>query len=169
MNASRCLGTSQSNEFRSPLAAVIYLGEVVHHCHLKGKVIDVAHSKCNFKVTAGFVPDFFHKICRYDSHHIIKQLTREDKEELSKTARAEETLISFAIKVPTWTYFDKCGKKKTLKHELPFLDRMDFMGSSLDALSKTLEQEDLRILRSGFQHLNDDNFSNIAKKSVFPV
>ena len=43
------------------------------------------------------------------------------------------------------------------------------MGSSLDALSKTLEQEDLRILRSGFQHLNDDNFSNIAKKSVLPV
>ena len=41
---------------------------------------------------------------------------------------------------------------------------MNFMASSLDALSKTLEQEYIRILRSGFRHLNDNDFREIAKK-----
>ena len=27
--------------------------QVVHHCHLTGKIIGVAHSKCNLIVTAG--------------------------------------------------------------------------------------------------------------------
>ena len=45
---------------------------------------------------------------------------------------------------------------------------MNFMASSLDALIKTLEQEDLRILRSGFQHLNDNEFRKSAKKAYFP-
>ena len=139
--------------------------KVVHHCHLTGKVIGVAHSKCNLKVTAGsFVPIFFHNLSRYDSHHIIKNLKLEDKEELSVIARTEETFISFSIKVPIRTYFDKCGKEKTIKHELRFLDSMNFMASSLDALSKTLEEQDLRILRSGFQHLNDKDFRKISKK-----
>ena len=95
-------------------------------------------------------------------------MTLEDKEELSVIARTEETYISFSIKVPIRTYFDKRGKEKTSKHELRFLDSMNFMTSSLDALSKTLEQEDLRILRSGFQHLNDNDFRKIAKKAYLP-
>ena len=64
--------------------------KVVHHCHLTGKVIGVAHSKSNLKVTAGsFVPIFFHNLSRYDSHHIIKHLKLEDKGELSAIARTE--------------------------------------------------------------------------------
>ena len=45
---------------------------------------------------------------------------------------------------------------------------MNFMASPLDTLSKTHELEDLWILSSGFENLNGDDFSKIAKKAYFP-
>ena len=49
--------------------------KVVHHCHLTGTVLGVAHSACNLAVTVGsFLPVLFHNLSRYDAHHIVKYL-----------------------------------------------------------------------------------------------
>ena len=42
------------------------------------------------------------------------------------------------------------------------------MASSLDALAKTLQDSDLKLLRHRFQHFNDNEFKKIRAKGIFP-
>ena len=143
--------------------------KVVHHCHVTGKIFGVAHNSCNLKVTVGsFLPVFFHNLSRYDAHHIVKYLKLEDNEQLSAISRTEETFISFSVHVPVRSYINKAGVEKTVRHEIRFLDSINFMASSLDALAKTLQDSDLKLLRHRFQHFNDNEFKKIRAKGIFP-
>ena len=143
--------------------------KVIHHCHLTGKVFGVAHSGCNLKcTTTNFLPVFFHNLSRYDAHHIIKNLKLEEGEELTAISRTEENFISFSVRVPVGTYMDRQGNEKNIKHDIRFLDSLNFMTSGLDSLVKTLDDSDLRLLREEFGYLSDENFALIRKKGFFP-
>ena len=143
--------------------------QVVHHCHVTGKIYGVAHSKCNLSATINnFLPIFFHNLSRYDAHHIIKNLELEENESMSAISRTEETFISFSVSVPVSSYKDKNGLEKLVRHELRFLDSFNFMSQGLDSLGKTLQVADLKLLRTEFSNLTDEEFECTRKKGHFP-
>ena len=143
--------------------------KVVHHCHLTGTVLGVAHSACNLAVTVGsFLPVLFHNLSRYDAHHIVKYLVLEENEILSAISRTEETFISFSVQVPVKTYINKCGVEKIVRNEIRFLDSFSFMASGLDSLAQTLQDGDLKLLRSHFAQYSDADFERIRSKGIFP-
>ena len=111
---------------------------VIHHCHLSGTLFGVAHSKCNLRArTTNFLPVFFHKLSRYDAHHILKQLKLKVSEELSAIAKTDETFISFSVNMPVGSYTKKSGKTVQLFQSMRFLDSYQFVSQSLDNLAKT--------------------------------
>ena len=143
--------------------------KVAHHCHVTGKVFGVAHSSCNLKVTVGsFLPVYFQNLSRYDAHHIVKYLKLEENEQLSAIWRTEETFISFSVHVPVRSYINKVGVAKQIRHEIRFLDSINFMADSLDALANTLQDSDLKLLRYRFQEFTDSEFRKIRAKGIFP-
>ena len=117
--------------------------KVVHHCHVTGKIFVVAHNSCNLKVTVGsFLPVFFHNLSGYAAHHVLKYLKLEDNEQLSAISRTEEKFISFSVHLPVRSYINKAGVEKTVRYEIRFLDSINFMASSLDALAKSPEDSE---------------------------
>ena len=132
-------------------------------------MLGVAHSACNLAVTVGsFLPVLFHNLSRYDAHHIVKYLVLEENEILSAISRTEETFISFSVQVPVKTYINKCGVEKIVRNEIRFLDSFNFMASGLDSLAQTLQDGDLKLLRSHFAQYSDADFKRIRSKGIFP-
>ena len=74
--------------------------------------------------------------------------------------------ISFSAHVPFRSYINKAGVEKTVRHEIRFLDSINFMASSLDALAKTLEGSDLKLLRHRFNILMTTNSRKLEPKHL---
>ena len=88
--------------------AVEVSNRVNHHCHVTGTIFGVSRSSCSLRAqTTKFLPIFFHKLSRYDLHHILKSLRLLAGEKLSATARTDETFTSFGTAVPVGSYKDK--------------------------------------------------------------
>ena len=142
---------------------------VIHHCHLTGEIFGVAHSNCNLRArTTNFLPVFFHNFSRYDSHHILKNLKLKPGEKLSAISKNDETFTSFSIAIPVGSYKDKRNRIVPLFHSLRFLDSLQFMPQSLDALGKTLQLDDFALLRQQFSNISDAMFLTLTKKGHFP-
>ena len=142
---------------------------VIHHCHLTGEIFGVAHSKCNLRArSSNFLPIFFHNFSRYDSHHILKNLQLKPGEKLSAISKTDETYTSVSIAVPVGSYKDKRNRIVSLYHSLRFLDSLQFMPQSLDALAKTLQSKDFVHLRGYFSNISEGLFKKLIKKGYFP-
>ena len=127
---------------------VVQARRVVHHCHSSGKIIGVAHSKCNLKArTKRFLPVFFHNLSMYDAHHIVKQLILLPDEKLSAISRTDEVYISFSLRMKVSQYTCKDGRVVPLYREIRFLDSFQFMSQSLEGLAKTMATSKLLYLR----------------------
>ena len=104
--------------------------KVIDHCHFTGNYIGAAHYDCNFKrQNERMIPIFIHNLSGYDSHMIIKTVSKFGDGVLKIIPKTGEEYISFSK-----SYKTKDGKF----FELRFLDSFRFMSSSLDSLATNL-------------------------------
>jgi len=68
-----------------------------------------------------------------------------------------------------WNGTDKHNEDKSKNHiKLRFIDSYKFLTSSLDKLASYLDKDKLKILKSEFQNLSNENFNLLTWKGVFP-
>ena len=123
--------------------------KVRDHCHIRGKFRGATHFSCNanFKISKK-VPVLFHNLKGYDGHLIMKELSNFD--------------VSIDV-IP-------CGLEKYMafivNRWLVFIDSMQFMNSSLNALVGNLSSEDFKYLPKTFR--KDKRLESVKCKGVYP-
>ena len=131
---------------------------VKDHDHLTGKFRGAAHRQCNLKYQLPkFVPVVFHNLSGYDAHLFIKQLGKTEGN-INCIPNNEEKYISFSKSM----YID--GDKWENKMEIRYIDSFKFMASSIDSLSKNLEEGQFREMKSIF----GEDIEILTKKGVYP-
>ena len=138
--------------------------KVRDHDHFSGKYRGAAHSKCNIAMrTVKKIPVFFHNLGGYDSHIIFNNLNKASVKEPSVIAKAIEKFVSFNIGI------------------LHFKDSLQFLGSSLDTLTKNLAAKAVRgqtledvfpnlhkYFKEKWGHLPPQAFKMLTRKGVYP-
>ena len=123
------------------------------HCHFQGVFRGFAHSICNLNYQkSNAVPIVFHNLSGYDSHFIIRDLSKLCR--ISLLPVNKERYISFT------TY------SKTSKIKFRFIDSFRFMNAGLDKLASYLT--DFPILRSRFSNYDTETIKLLQCKGVFP-
>ena len=123
--------------------------KVRDHCHISGKFRDAAHFSCNanFKISKK-VPVVFHNLKGYDGHLIMKELN------------------NFDVKIDVIP----CGLQKymvfIINRWLVFINSMQFMNSSLNALVGNLGSKDFKCLSEAFR--DDEQLTLVKCKGVYP-
>ena len=93
------------------------------------------------------IPVIFHNLRGYDSHLLIKEISRFDAK-VSVIPNGLEKCMAF-----------------TIKRNLVFIDSMQFMNSSLDSLVKSFSDNDFKYLSEEFS----SEFLELAKQDgVYP-
>ncbi|CAB3982653.1 Gastrula zinc finger [Paramuricea clavata] len=126
------------------------LGEdrVRDHDQVTGMYRGAAHNICNLKYRITWkVPVVFHNLRGYDSHLIMQEIGK-FKMDVNVIPNNMEKYISFSL-----------GKN------LVFIDSIQFMASSLEALVSNLSPEDFRIVGKRWK---GEDFNLVAQKGVFP-
>ncbi|XP_036144452.1 uncharacterized protein LOC118646224 [Monomorium pharaonis] len=135
------------------------------HCHLTGRYRGPAHSLCNLNYqNASYMPVIFHNLSGYDSHFIIKEIATAFKGKTDVLLITKEKYISFTKHVVDTA--DKLDPHNYIK--LRFIDTYKFLNTSLEKLASFLSKEKLKIVRSEFLHLSDEDFDLLTRKGVFP-
>ena len=103
----------------------------VHHDHETGKTFGLAynHSDIRHRIQS-FNPVFFRNLSRYDSHHLIKNLSLKKEEKLTEVPSTEEILFSVSLQVTIGSYKNKTSASKTKYEERRFLDSFRFLPDS---------------------------------------
>ena len=122
--------------------------KITDHCHITGKYRGAAHWSCNvnLKLSKKF-PVIFYNLRGYDSHLIIKEISKFDVKVIA-IPNGFEKYISF-----------------TINANLVFIDSMQFIDSSLDSLVKNLSYNDFRCLSEKF---SGELFRFVKQKGVYP-
>ena len=126
------------------------LGEdrVRDHDHVTGLYRGAAHNICNLKYRITWkVPVVFHNLRGYDSHLIMQEIGK-FKMEVNVIPNNMEKYLSFS-----------------LGRNLVFIDSIQFMASSLEALASNLSPEDFRIVGKRWK---GEDFNLVTQKGVFP-
>ncbi|CAB3979147.1 Gastrula zinc finger, partial [Paramuricea clavata] len=126
------------------------LGEdrVRDHDHVTGMYRGAAHNICNLKYRITWkVPVVFHNLRGYDSHLIMQEIGK-FKMNINVIPNNMEKYISFSL-----------GKN------LVFIDSIQFMASSLEALVSNLSPEDFKIVGKRWK---GEDFNLVTQKGVFP-
>ena len=123
------------------------------HDHFTGKYRGPAHNQCNLNARkVNFVPVFFHNLSHYDAHLFIKQLlnklTPKQKQYFKVLPKTSEEYISFQF---------GC---------IRFLDSYRFLQGGLDAVTKSMADEDFKITKRF--HPNEEDFKLLRKKGAVP-
>ena len=118
------------------------------HCHITEKFRSAAHFSCNanFKLNKK-VHVIFHNIKGYDSHLIIKEISKFDVK-VSVIPNGLEKYMAF-----------------TINRNLVFIDSMQFINSSLDSLVKNLKDEDFKYLS---EKISGKYLELVKEKGVYP-
>ena len=128
---------------------IIKDNKVRDHCHITGMHRDAAHKKCNLKlVISKKIPILFLNFEGYDGHIIFKELNNFKNINTEVIPKSTEKYMSIII-----------------NRDIIFLDSMQFLNKSLDALSNNLEDTDHKYLPSEFK-LVDLNL--LKKKDPYP-
>ena len=107
--------------------------KVRDHCHITGKYRGASHWSCNINLKMNKkIPVIFHNLRGYDSHLIIKEVSKFDVK-VSVIPNGLEKYMAF-----------------TINRNLVFIDSMQFMNSSLDSLVKNLSDHDFVCLYEEF-------------------
>ena len=118
------------------------------HCHVTGKYRGAAHNKCNrnFRLTQK-IPVIFHNLRGYDSHFIMQEIGKFEKD-IKVIPNNLEKYMAFFL-----------GK------HLKFMDSFQFMSSSLETLVKNVPLSDLKYTSQEFQ---DEKLELMKRKGVYP-
>ena len=120
------------------------------HCHFTGVYRGVSHNACNLnyrsKPKSWKPPIIIHNFKGYDSHLIVKALNSEFGK-VKVIPQNMERYLSLSV------------------GQLKFLDSFQFTPKSLDELSKTMTDDELRYLVETYP---TDNLSLIRRKGVYP-
>ncbi|XP_076383613.1 uncharacterized protein LOC143260913 [Megalopta genalis] len=152
-------------------AAQISTFRTATYCHVCEEPLGAyrcpAHSRCNLSYQSSYViPVVFHNLSGYDAHFSTKELANAFEGEIDALPLTKEKYISFT-KHSKWNKdVIKKSWKKCIKFR--FIDSFKFLNSSLDKLSSYLDKSDLRIVRSQFNCLSNDDFHLLTRKGVFP-
>ena len=118
------------------------------HDHVSGQYRGAAHNICNLKYRITWkVPVVFHNLRGYDSHLIMQEIGK-FKMDVNVIPNNMEKYISFSL-----------GKN------LVFIDSIQFMASSLEALVGNLSPEDFKIVG---QRWKGKDLELVTQKGVFP-
>ena len=118
------------------------------HDHVTGMYRGAAHNICNLKHRITWkIPVVFHNLRGYDSHLIMQEIGK-FKMEVNVIPNNMEKYISFSL-----------GKN------LVFIDSIQFMSSSLEALAGNLSPEDFAIVGKRWK---GEDFKLVTQKGVFP-
>ncbi|CAB4008874.1 Gastrula zinc finger [Paramuricea clavata] len=122
--------------------------KVLDHCHVTGKFRGAAHNSCNLnhKLT-GKIPVVFHNLRGYDGNFIMQGVA-ELGEKIEVIANNMQKYMSFTV-----------GK------QLVFIDSMQFMSSSLEALVKNLNNDRFGRMQSEWQ---GEELEMLLNKGVYP-
>ena len=122
--------------------------KVRNYGHVTGKYRGSAHWSCNInlKLTKQ-VPVIFHNLRCYESHLIIREIGKFDVK-VSVIPNGLEKYMAFRI-----------------NNNLVFIDSMQFMNSSLDALVKNLSNNDFKYLS---QEFSGELLELVKQEGVFP-
>ena len=122
--------------------------KVRDHCHKTGKFRGAAHFSCNANLKLSKkVPVIFHNLRSYDSHLIMKEISKSDLK-VSVIPNGLEKYMAF-----------------TINRNLVFIDSMQFMNFSLDSLVKNLKDEDFKYLSEEF---SGNILELVKEKEVYP-
>ena len=118
---------------------------------MPGNLFGLAHNGCNLKQKIPvFIPVFFHNLSRYDSNHLIWYLILLQYKKLIVVPCTDENYVSFSLHIPLGEFDDKKGRNRIKIEEMRFLDSFRFLPDSLDNLSKSLNNENFKILKHFF-------------------
>ena len=122
--------------------------KVRDHCHITGKYRSAAHwsGNINLKLSKKIVV-IFHNLRGYDSHLIIKEISKFDVK-ISVIPNELEKYMAF-----------------TINKNLVFIDSMQFMNSTLDSLIKNLSDHDFQYLPEEF---SGEFLRLVKQKGVYP-
>ena len=124
--------------------------KVGDHRHLTGKYRGAAHESCNINVKkqqSNFIPVMFHNFSKYDCHLFFKTLLCKSKsQKLKVIPKTNEEYISVNF---------GC---------IRFIDSYRFLQSSLDSLVKSLQENDLVLLKKEFP----EDIDLLNKKLAYP-
>ena len=121
--------------------------KVRDHCHITGKYRGVAHWSCNVDLKLSKkVLVIFHNLRGYDSHLIIKEISKSDVK-VSVIPNGLEKCIAFLIDT-----------------NLVFIDSMQFLNSSLDSLVKNLSDNDFKYLS---EEISGEFLKLVKQKGVY--
>ncbi|XP_076384200.1 uncharacterized protein LOC143262214 [Megalopta genalis] len=152
-------------------AAQISTFRTATYCHVCEEPLGAyrcpAHSRCNLSYQSSYViPVVFHNLSGYDAHFSTKELANAFEGEIDALPLTKEKYISFTKHSKRNKDVIKKSWKKCIKFR--FIDSFKFLNSSLDKLSSYLDKSDLRIVRSQFNCLSNDDFHLLTRKGVFP-
>ena len=150
--------------------------KVRDHCHITGQYRGAAHRDCNLKWSISSdklkIPAIFHNLKGYDCHFIMQKLGKlindrvvyDVTEFKDPDGQVHESKSSINIGVIASNFEKYMGFR--LCNHLTFIDSFSFMSQSLDRLSSNLSDDAFIYSREAFP--NDDQFSLIKKKGVYP-
>ena len=122
--------------------------KVRYHCHITGKYRGAAHWSCNVNLKLSKkLPVIFHNLRGYDSHLIIKEISKFDVK-VSVIPNELEKYMVF-----------------TINRNLVFIDNMQFMNSSLDSLVTNLSVNDFKYLSEEF---SGELLRLVKQKGIYP-
>ncbi|XP_071640852.1 uncharacterized protein [Temnothorax longispinosus] len=139
--------------------------KVRDHCHLTGRYRGPAHSTCNLNYKdPHFIPVIFHNLSGYDAHFIIKEIAAAFEGSIDVLPITKEKYISFTKHVKDTAEISDLRSDIQLR----FIDSYKFLSASLAKLASFLDNDKLKIIRSKFSALSDDDFKLLTRKGVFP-
>ncbi|XP_039303155.1 uncharacterized protein LOC120357221 [Solenopsis invicta] len=138
------------------------------HCHLTGKYRGPAHNKCNLNYKKTYViPVVFHNLSGYDAHFIIKEISTAFEGKIDLLPINKEKYISFTKHAAATGVETESGKVRNCI-QFRFIDSYKFLSASLEKLASFLSIDQLKITRSKFSSLSNEDFKILTRKGVFP-
>lgn len=157
------LTVEQENSFENATKCYIcnhlLLDDKVHdHDHITSEYLGAAHSYCNLiNRVCSFVPVVFHNLAGYDCHLFIKELAKYDGYfKIIPKSKEKYITVTKVLK----------NKYSSLPIQIKFIDSFQFLNSSLDVLSKNLNEKDFINLSREFH--NKDQLKLLLQKGVYP-
>ncbi|RLU19832.1 hypothetical protein DMN91_008391 [Ooceraea biroi] len=105
-----------------------------------------------------------HPYSGYNAHFIIEDVANAFEGSVELLPLTKERYIAFTKNVANTEDGNGCGTCVKLR----FVDTYKFLSASLDKLASYLDKSHMRILRSEFRHLSEDDFELLTRKGVFP-
>lgn len=151
------LTKNQENNFNNATVChickqLLFDDKVRDHDHVTSQYRGAAHSHCNLMHrVCSFVPVVFHNLAGYDCHLFIKELAKYEGY-FKIIPKTKEQYISLTKIIQT--------------KQIKFIDSLQFLNSSLDVLSRNLNDDEFIHLSNEFH--NADLLKLLKRKGIYP-